>query len=122
MTVNHGFFEPSLKPVSESVLQEADRLTSGSRQHQYGHPVPNHERIARLWNARLHEKLLEPLTMADVTSLMRLAKEARLIQTPGHRDSLVDIAGYAHVENVIAEAGSGGASTIPPVSDQPSTG
>jgi len=81
-----------------SVLEEARKLVNGSRQKAYGAARINHERIARLWNARLHEKLREPLTPADVTSLMRLAKEARLIESPGHRDSLVDIAGYAEVE------------------------
>ena len=80
------------------VLEEADGLVNGARSGAYGAPAVNHERIARLWNARLHEKLREPLTPADVTSLMRLVKEARLIATPGHRDSLVDIAGYAEVE------------------------
>ena len=80
------------------VLEEADGLVNGVRSGAYGAPAVNHERIARLWNARLHEKLLEPLTPADVTALMRLVKEARLIATPGHHDSLVDIAGNAEVE------------------------
>jgi len=83
------------------VLGTATRLVSGSRQADYGHPLPNHERIARLWTARLHEKLVEPITPEEVTSLMRLAKEARLIETPGHTDSLVDIAGYAEAEAMI---------------------
>lgn len=81
-----------------SVLEEADELVNGARSSAYGEASVNHERIARLWNARLAEKLRDPLTPADVTALMRLVKEARLIATPGHRDSLVDIAGYAEVE------------------------
>ena len=81
-----------------TVLDEAARLVDGNRQQAYGVAAVNHDRIARLWNARLHEKLTDPLTPADVTALMRLVKEARLIETPGHRDSLVDIAGYAEVE------------------------
>lgn len=82
-----------------NVLEEADGLVNGDRQNAYGGAHINHQRIARLWNARLHEKLTEPLTAQDVTALMRLVKEARLIETPGHRDSLVDIAGYAEVES-----------------------
>lgn len=80
------------------VLGTAAGLVAGSRQAAYGHPLPNHERIARLWTARLWEKLTVEITPEDVTSLMRLAKEARLIETPGHLDSLIDIAGYAEVE------------------------
>lgn len=80
------------------VLDTAISLVSVDRQAAYGHPLTNHERIARLFNARLHEKLLEPLTPADCAALMRLVKEARLIETPGHLDSLTDIAAYAEVE------------------------
>lgn len=85
------------------VLGKAAELVAGSRQRDYGHPLPNHERIARLWTARLWEKLTLEITPEEVTSLMRLAKEARLIETPGHTDSLVDIAGYAEVEAMIHE-------------------
>lgn len=80
------------------VLGLAAELVDGDRQAVYGDATTNHERIARLFNARLHEKLLQPLTAADCAALMRLVKEARLIQTPGHLDSLVDIAAYAEVE------------------------
>lgn len=87
-----------------TVLEEAAKLVDGNRQAAYGAAAVNHDRICRLWNARLHEKLREPLTPADVTALMRLVKEARLIESPGHRDSLVDIAGYAEVEARITGA------------------
>jgi hypothetical protein len=82
-------------------LDKALEIVNGARRLAYGHPLDNHQRIARLWNARLHDKLSTPLTEEDVTSLMRLVKEARLIETPGHEDSLTDIAGYAHVEHEI---------------------
>lgn len=84
-----------------SILETARELVRGARQGAYGHPLDNHERIARLWNARLHESLAKPLTEEDVTACMRLVKEARLIASPGHEDSLVDIAGYADVEHEI---------------------
>lgn len=87
------------------VLAAADDLVRGKRTRDYGPPRLNHERIARLWSARLHEILSRPLTPEEVTSLMRLVKEARLIETPGHVDSLVDIAGYAEVEAMIHEGG-----------------
>lgn len=80
------------------VLGEAAELVDGDRQAVYGSAAVNHQRIAAFWNARLVEKLREPITAADVACCMRLVKEARLMQTPGHHDSLVDIAAYAEVE------------------------
>lgn len=84
-----------------TLLERALALVRGDRQDAYGSPLDNHERIARFFNARLHEKLKEPITAGEVPALMRLVKEARLMQTPGHRDSLVDIAGYSQVEGDI---------------------
>lgn len=98
---NSGFYEPCWAPVvtePDPPTVQAKKLVRGQRENVYGHPLDNHERIARLWNARLHEKLSESLTAEDCAACMRLVKEARLIQSPGHRDSLVDIAGYADVE------------------------
>ena len=88
-----------------SILDAAKGLVTGARREAYGHALDNHERIARLVNARLYEKLRDPvgdpLTAEDMTAIMRLVKEARLIESPGHEDSLVDIAGYAHVEHEV---------------------
>jgi hypothetical protein len=94
-------FEAAAYVGSLSILDKALALVRGTRQESYGHPLDNHQRITRLWNARLHEKLAVPLTEEDVTACMRLVKEARLIESPGHEDSLVDIAGYADVESEI---------------------
>lgn len=90
------------------VLAKAAELVNGDRRQAYGHPLVNHQRIARLWTARLFEKLLPGVEIApeDVTALMRLAKEARLLESPGHIDSLIDIAGYAEAEAVLHEASS----------------
>lgn len=92
-----------------SPCQEAAALVSEAqeRQNTYGEPYQNHLRIARLWNARLHEKLSSPLEPEDVASCMRMVKEARLVQTPGHYDSIMDIAGYAEVEYLIGEGRDG---------------
>lgn len=81
-----------------SVLDEAAKLVDGDRQAVYGDATVNHQRIANLWNARFAEKMRERFTAAEVACAMRLVKEARLMQTPGHTDSLVDIAAYAEVE------------------------
>jgi hypothetical protein len=34
------------------------------------------------------------ISAADVSPMMRLMKEARLCETPDHRDSFVDLIGY----------------------------
>lgn len=80
------------------ILEEAAGLVDGDRQAVYGDATVNHQRIANLWNARFAEKMTVPFTAAEVACAMRLVKEARLMQTPGHADSLVDIAAYAEVE------------------------
>jgi hypothetical protein len=81
---------------TESILDEAIRVTSGDRRRDYDAAGPNHERIARLWNAYITSRkeanaLLSPL---DVATMMILLKVARASFTPT-RDSYVDIAGYA---------------------------
>lgn len=80
----------------EAILIEAQRITSGERQRDYDHPLPNHQRIADMWNAyigirKAPDKLL---SAADVASMMILMKMARNVHTP-KRDNIVDIAGYA---------------------------
>lgn len=75
-------------------------LLRGDRQDVYGPPLDNHERIAAFWTVRLRDKLRDGETIEphEAAACMRLVKEARLMQTVGHEDSLVDIAGYADVE------------------------
>lgn len=88
--------KPETACKQESVLEEAQRITSGPRQRDYDHPLPNHERIAALWNAYLSIRSdpTGPLSAADVATLMLLLKLARNVKTP-MRDNMVDAAGYA---------------------------
>lgn len=83
----------------------AAQLVDGDRQTAYGHPLTNHERIAAFWTVRLIDKLRPGMVVEphEAAALMRLAKEARLMQTAGHGDSIVDLAGYADVEHEIHE-------------------
>lgn len=85
--------------VGAQVLKDAVAAIE-DRQKNYGPPTRNFEVIASLWNAYLLAKYdfggdWSMLSPADVAAMMRLVKEARLIETPNHRDSYVDIAGYA---------------------------
>jgi len=61
------------------------------RGKSYGPMLKNHERIAALWSTVLGH----PVTPVQVAMCMTALKLARLIETPNHRDSAVDIAGYA---------------------------
>lgn len=87
---------PSLVKIKEGILDEAIRITSDDRRRDYDHPKPNHERIARIWNAYLSIRS-DPhseVTAADVARMMIGLKLVRDAHTP-KRDNATDIAGYA---------------------------
>lgn len=88
----------TMDPYTETVPQAAQRLVYGSRQSTYGHPAANFERTSLLWSAFLEARPIGAageIVVADVASMMVLFKLARLLESPLHRDSWVDIAGYA---------------------------
>lgn len=79
-----------------SVLGEAEAVVYGERAAVYGHPKDNFLRIAALWNGWLTARgIAYAFTPEDTADLLILVKLARLMATPDHRDSMVDIAGYA---------------------------
>lgn len=93
--------------IPMSILLQAEKITNGQRQKDYGTALDNHERIARLWSAFLANDpdqrfgLSPTFLPEDVAEMMILMKVAR-IQNEVTEDGLVDIAGYA---NVIAKMG-----------------
>ena len=78
-----------------SILKEANTIIYGDREKTYGHPSKNLETIAKVWQAYLDARGNGPLTAKDVAVMMILLKAARLANDPSHRDSVVDICGYA---------------------------
>ncbi|MDE2100173.1 MAG: hypothetical protein KGL39_23155 [Patescibacteria group bacterium] len=81
-----------------NILQEADAITSGARRGEYGGAAESFGKIARLWSVVLG---VEVTPMQAVLCMIQL-KVAR--QTNGHkRDSLVDIAGYARIGEMLVE-------------------
>jgi hypothetical protein len=82
----------------KALLEEA-AATLEARGKPYGGAEDNFERIARLWNAHLANRYnahaILKLDPWDVALMMILLKTARLANDPYHRDSWVDIAGYA---------------------------
>jgi len=78
-------------------LTRAGMLVHGERQHEYGHPSEDFSRIAAMWS---------PLFGIDVkpeqVALAQICvKLSRLVVTPGHYDSIVDIAGYAETYEMV---------------------
>jgi hypothetical protein len=73
-----------------NILDEAKRLIHTDRQKDYGHPLINHQRIAKLWSVILEKEI----TPAQAALCMAMVKAARLVQTPVHEDSYIDGAAY----------------------------
>lgn len=73
-----------------SILQEADAIIDGQRQSDYGSATENFGRIARRWS----EHLGVDVTPELVCLCMIEVKMCRLVHSPDHRDSWLDVAGY----------------------------
>ena len=70
-----------------------------ARGENYGDVRQNHQRIAWLWS----DVLGQDVTPEQVVLCMTCLKVARLIETPAHEDSWVDIAGYGACGAEIAD-------------------
>jgi len=75
----------------DEILEKAAEYVSASRDEIYGDPAVNHQRIADLWSAILDINI-EP---EEVVLCMIAVKMSRLCVSSDHKDSWVDIAGYA---------------------------
>jgi hypothetical protein len=87
----------------ESILDEAKRITAGTRRAEYGAPADDFARTALMWTGILAHKLREgqAISAMDIPLCMIAIKLAR--QSHCHkRDNLVDIAGYARTAAMVA--------------------
>ena len=75
----------------EQILDKAKTLISGERAKDYGDAYLNHKRIAELWSPILDKDI----TVEQMYACMIAVKLSRLIETPDHEDSWIDICGYA---------------------------
>jgi hypothetical protein len=85
--------------AGESILNEAERLVSGDRGDDYGHPRDDFAKTAGAWQALFGWEC----TPAQVALAMIVVKLSRLQVTPQKRDSIVDIAGYARTYEMVLE-------------------
>lgn len=83
-----------------NVLEEANKLVDGDRQDAYGHPIKDFAKIV---------DLTKPILESDIDPRLKHAlymiqiKVARLLETPDHRDSMIDIAGYIKTYEMCAD-------------------
>ena len=75
----------------KEILDKAEKMINGPRAKDYGDAHENHERIAKMWSVLLERDV----TVAQVYQCMLAVKLSRLIETPGHEDSWLDICGYS---------------------------
>lgn len=87
------------KPFVEPITEEAYRITNRDRRDVYGHPLEDFTRIGTMWAAIFGHDV----TPEQVGLCMIAVKMGRLCHTQGHRDSLVDIAGYANTLDMIRQ-------------------
>ena len=82
------------------ILDEARRLTSQERQSVYGHPADDFNKVA---------EMTQPILKSDIDPRLKHAlymiqvKVSRLLATPDHIDSIIDIAGYANTYAIVLE-------------------
>jgi hypothetical protein len=86
-----------------TILDEAAKAVDGERQHVYGHPGEDFKRIAEYWTIHLGDRLKSPIRPEDVGFMQMMVKLSRLYHSPNHRDSLIDIAGYARCNEKVQE-------------------
>ena len=102
-----------MRDLPETILDEAGALVDGPREATYGHPADDFAKVA-LAAAALGVKpsdrrigipgdeAVEAAALHHALYMI-LVKIQRLVQTPDHHDSVVDIAGYARTYEKVLE-------------------
>ena len=83
---------------NETICEEAQRLTHGDRNNDYGHPLDNFQVTVDLINARFGTSF-KPEEFPEIMILVKLGRQANASK----RDNLVDIAGYANTYGMIGD-------------------
>lgn len=93
-----GFDDLDAPEPTTSILEEAEAAVNGPRQRDYDHPLDNFRRIAAMWSQVFEcRNCHQPIHVTEEQHALAMVcvKIARLIHSPQHRDSQVDLAGYA---------------------------
>lgn len=100
---------PPAPDARATVLRDALEHVTAGRNLTYGEPEDNFRRIAALWRVYLRDQgeRAAEVEAGDVALLMILMKVARLMASPSHRDSWVDLAGYAACGAAVCPEGLG---------------
>lgn len=83
--------EPSLSPSILKQFDDAYAVVTADRRDVYGDPLDTYRRVAALRS--VVDECSDP-QLREILGMIA-TKLVRLVQTPGHLDSWVDVAGYA---------------------------
>lgn len=100
-TTRHARMEPINSSFigTESPALEAERLVNGERGSDYGHPLDDFSKTAKLWSVILNTEV----TAEQVALCMLQVKVSRQLNKH-KRDNLVDMIGYTlTLDKVISE-------------------
>ena len=89
----------------KEILAAAEKCVCGQREEDYGTPEDSFGLIAELWAKALKPCVPEGTDVCILPETVALLKVARLIKSPEHLDSWVDLAGYAACGGEIAGGG-----------------
>lgn len=85
--------------VHPGPCQQAQALVYGARGKDYGNPWTDFSKTAQAWSALFGWDV----TPEKVAMAMICVKLSRLVQSPHHKDSVVDLAGYAETLHLVQE-------------------
>lgn len=84
--------------MSETILQEAQRLVHGDRQAAYGHPLDDFTKTAAIWSA-----ILGCQVTAEQVGLCMIGVKISRQCNAARRDNMTDAAGYAATVQMVVE-------------------